>query len=514
MLATNSQPHEKTDREMLRDADVLSLKSLGFFTERVFNTLNPATEYNHNWHIDCIAEHLRAVEAGEIRRLIINMPPRELKTISVSIAFTAWLLGHYPSEQIVGCSYSKELSLDMSVKTRDILRSDWFQRIFPKTILKGDQDEKGKFATTLGGQRFATSVGGTITGMGGNYLILDDPLNPEEAVSEIERKAANHWVKTTFMSRFNDDRTGKLILVMQRLHADDTTGLIESMGNCTKLMLPAQFAKKEIIHVRGKIWNLEPNECMDKVRRPVEILQQKLKDLGPLDYACQYLQNPTPEEGAFFKRAWLKFYDDDDLPEGCRFYISSDFAVSEGEGDFTVHMVVGVSPDDDIYIVDLYREQTDSDTWCNALIDMILDWKPLETLEEKGVIEKAVDPLLKKLQSERQALCFRRKVPSITDKVTRAQAIRGRMAGGRVFFPTKKPFVAELLKEVFEFPNGTYDDQVDALSLFGRCLPSLRKGNVSKPKPNGRDEFKAKPVVVMDLINRMKRQYKRDHPQN
>lgn len=398
----------------------------------------------------------------------------------------------------------------MSVKCRDILRSDWYQRIFPKTILKSDQDEKGKFVTTLGGQRFATSVGGTVTGMGGNYLILDDPLNPEGADSEVERKSANDWVRSTFMSRFNDDRNGRLILVMQRVHADDTTALIESMGACTKLMLPAQFAQKEIIHVRGRVWEITAGECMDKLRRPEEVLQQKQRDLGPLAYAAQYLQNPTPDEGAFFQKSWLRFYDE--LPEGCRFYIASDYAVTEKDvgtdPDYTVHLVMAVSPDDDWYVVEIWRDRVDSHVWANALIDMVLEWKPLELLEEKGVIQKAVDPLLKKLQEERKAYCYRRQLPSIHDKVTRAQSFRGRMAAGRVYFPKDYPWVPALLKELMEFPRGKHDDQVDCLSLFGRAVPNLRKGVLKAKKPDGVNEFKPRPIVVGDLIARMKRRGK------
>lgn len=500
---------ELTDREAQYRLDLGVKNGLGFFTQKVFQTINPGTAYNHNWHIDCIAEHLRAVEAGDIKRLIINIPPRAMKTISVSIAFPAWLLGHNPSEKIVVASYSKELSLDMSVQCRDVLRSDWYQRIFPNTVLKSDQDEKGKFMTTRGGQRFATSVGGTVTGMGGNYLILDDPLNPEQAISDIERKRANNWVRSTYLSRFDDDLTGRAILVMQRVHADDTTGMLEGIGGWYKLMLPAQFAKKEIIHIRGRTWEMQAQQLMDSNRRTKEVLAEKLRELGPLNYAAQYLQNPTPEEGAFFKVAWLKFYDE--LPEGCRLYIASDYAVTEeSEGsdpDYTVHMVLAVSPDDDWYVVDLWRDRTDSEVWSDALIDMILEHKPLEMLEEKGVIEKAVDPLIKKKQQERKAWCYRRKIPSLTDKVARAQSFRGRMAAGRVLFPQKAPWVAELLKEVFEFPNGKHDDQVDCLSLFGRTAHTFRKGEI-KSKTVSADIYKPKPIIFGDLLAREKRRFK------
>lgn len=464
----------------LHNADLLSRYDLGYFTERVFNTLNPATVYEHNWHIDCIAEYLRAVERGECKRLIINIPPRTLKTISVSVAFPAWLLGRNPSEQIVVGSYSKELSLDMSVKCRDVLRSDWYQRIFKDTRLKIDQDEKGKFMTDVGGQRFATSVGGTVTGMGGNFLILDDPVNPEEAQSEIERKSTNNWVRSTFMSRFNDDRKGRMVVVMQRLHADDVTGMFLEMGGWEHLCLPAQFGKKTIIQIGAKKWEKDVGAFLDEGRRNKEVLKQKMNDLGPLGYAAQYLQNPTPDDGAFFQKGWMKFYDK--LPDNLRYYGASDFAVTSGGGDYTVHGILGVSPEDDWYLVDMWRSQEHSEVWANAQVDMIADYKPLEWYEEKGVIEKAVDPLVSKIMDERGVYCYRVKIASVKDKVTRAQALRGRMAAGRVYFPKNYPWVPDLMREVMQFPNSKHDDIVDMLSLFGLNAPNLKKGQIKIEK--------------------------------
>lgn len=468
--------------ENLRRADLLARYDLGYFTERVFGTVSPNDLYEHTWHVDCIAEHLRAVERGELRRLIVNMPPRMMKSISISIAWPAWLLGQNPKEQIVVASYTKELALDLSVKCRDVLRSDWYGRIFPGTVLKSDQDEKGKFATSLGGQRFATGVNGTLTGMGGQFLICDDPLNPELAASDVERKKANDWVSSTFLNRFNDRRTGSAVLVMQRLHADDTTGRLLEMGGWEHLCLPGMFEKRTIIEMGGKKWEKQAGECLDEKRFGKAVLEQTLREYGdPLKYAAQVQQNPTPDEGAFFRRDWMKWYEEE--PEGMRYYGSSDFAVTSEGGDFTVHGIMGVCPLDNWYMIDMWRGQEESHVWSHAMVDMIEDWKPLEWLEEKGAIEKAVDPLISKIMQERKIYCYRRKVASVHDKVTRAQTLRGRMAAGKVFFPKNKPWISAVLKEVLEFPNSKHDDIVDMLTLFGRMVHTMRRGEMEiKPR--------------------------------
>ncbi len=467
------------NKELLRQVDLLSRHDLGYFTERVFNTVSPNDVYEHNWHIDAISEYLRAVERGEIRRLIINMPPRMLKSISVSIAFPAWLLGRNPKEQIIVAAYAKELSLDLSVKCRDVLRSEWYKRIFPDTILKSDQDEKGKFATTAGGQRFATGVEGVLTGMGGNYLIVDDPLDPSRAISDVERKKANEWVSSTFLNRFNDRRTGRMVLVMQRLHSDDTTARMLEIGGCEHLCLPAEFKKKTIIKIGKKRWERERGDVLDEKRLTPDVIEQTKREYSdPFKYEAQMNQNPTPDEGMFFKKEWWQFYEVKDLPKNLKYYGASDYAVSDGDGDWTVHIVVGVDAEDNWYVVDMYRRKVDTLTWASAQVDMMQDFKPLEWFEEAGVIFRSVDPLLRKIMEQRGIYTYRKSVASVSDKETRAQALRGKAAMRKIFLPKDASWCGDMLEELGKFPMGKHDDIVDAMSLFARMMPVVRKASI------------------------------------
>ena len=193
------------------------------FAGRCFVDLNPQTDLAINWHIEVIAAKLTAVRNGEIRRLIINLPPRHLKSLMASIAFPAWCLGHDPSAQILCVSYAQDLADKLSRDCRGIMMSKWYRRIFP-TRLASQRQAVQEFITTRQGYRLATSNGGVLTGRGADIIVIDDPLKPEEALSDARRQAANEWYDHTLYSRLNDKREGAIVIVMQRLHEDDLVG--------------------------------------------------------------------------------------------------------------------------------------------------------------------------------------------------------------------------------------------------------------------------------------------------
>ena len=194
-----------------------------FFAQRCFSELNPHTAFADNWHLEVIAAKLIAVREGKIRRLIINLPPRHLKSIMASIAFPAWCLGHDPSIQLLCVSYAQDLADKLARDCRSIVISPWYQRIFP-TRLAPHRQAVQEFLTTRQGYRLATSNGGVLTGRGADIILIDDPLKPEEALSAVRRKAANEWFDHTLYSRLNDKRHGAIVIIMQRLHEDDLAG--------------------------------------------------------------------------------------------------------------------------------------------------------------------------------------------------------------------------------------------------------------------------------------------------
>lgn len=200
------------------------------FIERCFYELNPDTRFLPNWHIELIASELEACRRGDTKRLIINVPPRSLKSHCATVAFPAFLLGHNPSAQIICASYAQPLASKLAIDCRSILNSDWYQSLFPSTRLSAERQAVQEFATTQNGFRLATSVGGVLTGRGADFIIIDDPLKPDEALSDTQRASVNQWYDNTLYSRLNNKGTGCIIIIMQRLHEDDLVGHVLEQG--------------------------------------------------------------------------------------------------------------------------------------------------------------------------------------------------------------------------------------------------------------------------------------------
>src|SRR5246127_2119080 len=221
-----------------RELDVILRSDLGYFAERCFYQLNPQAAFLTNWHIEVIAAKLAAVRQGKIRRLIINLPPRHLKSLMASIAFPAWCLGHDPSAQILCVSYAQDLADKLARDCRGIMMSPWYRRIFPPRLAAHRQAVQ-EFITTRQGYRLATSTGGVLTGRGAGSILIDDPLKPEEAQSKTQRQGCNEWFVNTLYSRLNDKRTDAIAIIMQRLHEDDLVGHVLGLEPWEVLSFPA-----------------------------------------------------------------------------------------------------------------------------------------------------------------------------------------------------------------------------------------------------------------------------------
>ena len=193
------------------------------FAARCFGDLNPQAELAMNWHLEVIAAKLMEVRQGWIKRLIINLPPRHLKSLMASIAFPAWCLGHDPSAQILCVSYAQDLADKLARDCRSIMMRPWYRQIF-RTRLAAQRNAVQEFITTCQGYRLATSTGGVLTGRGADFILIDDPLKPEEALSKALRQACNEWYANTLYSRLNDKRSGVIVIIMQRLAEDDLVG--------------------------------------------------------------------------------------------------------------------------------------------------------------------------------------------------------------------------------------------------------------------------------------------------
>jgi len=279
------------------------------FVEKVFATLSPGQTFVPEWYIEALAYQLERMRRGEIRRLIINMPPRSLKSIVISVALPAFLLGHDPTLRIICVSYSADLAKKLSNDFRAIIESSWYRAAFPGTRIGPYKNSETEIEFTQRGFRLATSVGGTLTGRGGDLIIVDDPLKPDDAFSDLKRSEVNHFFTNTLLSRLDDKRTGAIVVVMQRLHVDDLTGfLLSSSDEWEVLSLPAIAEIDERIRLLGgRIHLRKAGEALSE-REPLEVLNNLKRAMGGDAFSAQYQQAPVPPGGAMVKRVWIKRY--------------------------------------------------------------------------------------------------------------------------------------------------------------------------------------------------------------
>jgi len=287
------------------ELDAKTRQDFLFFLFRALKTMAPGVRYEPNWHMEAMAEYLAAAARGEITRLIINLPPRMLKSSMVSVAWPAWLLGQEPTMRLMAASYAQSLATKHSVDCRAVMQSRWYKRAFPQTRLAHDQNEKEKFATTQRGYRIATSVGGAATGEGGNILIVDDPINPLQAAQHASRQAVNQWFDHTFATRLDDKRTGAIVLVMQRLHREDLAGYLLERGGWEHLNLPAIAPEKTVIALGNYSHVREAGEALHPQRESLKLLERTKRELGNANFSAQYQQHPITAEGTLVKPHWF-----------------------------------------------------------------------------------------------------------------------------------------------------------------------------------------------------------------
>jgi hypothetical protein len=275
------------------------------FLEGSFSELNPQKEYLPSGHVEVIAAALEECRIGKLRRLAINVPPRSLKSHTTSVAFPAFVLGHNSAAQVICASYAQDLADNLAGDCRSLMMSDWYHDLFPKTRLATRRSALSDFMTTERGFRLSTSVGGILTGRGADFIILDDPLKPDEALSETQRTSVNNWYDHTLVSRLNDKRNGVVIIVMQRLHEDDLVGHALRQGGWKLLKFPA-IAEEDETHVietpfGRKTFTRRAGEALHPEREPLEVLANLREIQGEYHFAAQYQQSPSPRGGGMIK---------------------------------------------------------------------------------------------------------------------------------------------------------------------------------------------------------------------
>jgi predicted phage terminase large subunit-like protein len=482
-----------------RDLKAVLRTDLASFIHRTFRELVPGESYLPNWHIDAIAEHLMQCARGDIKRLVITIPPRSLKSIAASVAFSAWVLGRQPHRKLICASYSQELSGQLSVNCRSIMGAEWYGDLFPGVLLPG-KHKQNLIRTSEGGMRLATSVSGTMRGFGGDMIILDDPLKGIEMISKAERTRVAEWYDSVVVGRLNNKNEGVIILIMQRIHEDDLVGHVMEREEWVELKIPAIAPERQSYLVgRGLYYPREAGEVIQAERESREHLDQVLRSIGSYNFAAQYQQEPVPLAGNLFRRAWFQRYQPDVTREFDQVVQSWDTGITGDESsDYSVCTTWGIIGQD-CYLIDVFRRQLEYPDLKRHVIALAERHRPTTILIEAAGTGR---PLVQELRRETELRPIAVKVKG--DKEVRAISSQAKVEGGHVLLLDGAPWLSIYLDEMAAFPGGRHDDQVDSTTQFLRWMiarsqpaprrrPDPQRPLGVSPRPKGQPMGRRKP---------------------
>jgi predicted phage terminase large subunit-like protein len=432
-------------------------KDLVSFVRKMFHVLNPSAIFQMNWHIRAIAYVLEQVRLGEIKRLIITVPPRSLKSIMCSVAVPAFVLGHDPTKRLIVASYSADLAIKHGNDFRTVVNSAEYHAIFPGTRISAMKNTQTEVVTTLNGFRLAISVDGTLTGRGGDIIIIDDPIAALAALSQKSREHVVDWYFNTLLSRLDDKQSGAIVLVMQRLHEDDLAGvLLRGSDEWTVLNLPAIAQQDEKIRIgNGQVRVRRAGNVLHPEREPREVLESLRAQLGPEIFSAQYQQQPVAPGGAMIKRVWVHHFDQ--LPQSGQIIQSWDVANKQGEeNDYSVCTTWRVH-ENRYYLIDVLRGRFDFPALRRKVSEQAKLHKASQVLIEDAGFGTA---LIQELKTTLSVVGVKPEY----DKKIRMAIQSAKFENGQVFFPKEAPWLRDLEDELFAFPNSRHDDQVDSIS--------------------------------------------------
>jgi predicted phage terminase large subunit-like protein len=452
----------------------LLAQNLMAFTEFAFSVIRPEISFKPNWHLEAVTEKLSQVASGKIRRLIITLPPRTLKSLCASVALPAWFLGHYPSERVVVVSYSDLLARTHANDFRLLVNDRIYQAAFPAMCLGRESDRE--ITTMKRGKRIATSIEGTLTGLGGNLIVIDDPLKLGDAMSEAVRARVIEWFRSTLLSRGDDKSATRIVVVMQRVHQNDLVGYLLEQGGFEVLNLPAIAQRTETYDLGGgRAYTRQKGELLHPDHEPAHVLMELKRQMGPIAFSAQYQQSPIPPGGTIIKRKWLTTYDDVSYQSGDRVIMSWDIALSEAEtGDYSACVVL-LNRKEIFYILEVVRGRFPFEMLKQKVMEVKRRYGSSTLVIEDSPISRGL------IQSLREQSINVTMYKPDTDKRARVIAQTDLFAGGSVRFPRRAAWLEECIAEILAFP-GRHDDQVDALTqglAWGRqrnLVPRLQIG--------------------------------------
>jgi predicted phage terminase large subunit-like protein len=463
------------DRKAL---DVLYRLNFGAFAYAAYEVVHPGEPLVPNWHIDCICHRLAGMESGQVSiRLVVNLPPRSLKSYLVSVAWVAWMLGRNPCLRIICASYSEDLASKFSRDCRALMESPFYKRIF-RTRLNPKKSTEGEFETTKRGSRLATSVGGTLTGRGGDIIIIDDPTKANDANSQVALETANEWFRNTALSRLNSQSKSLVIVTQQRLHTNDLSGTLLDQG-WPSLIIPAVAIEAENYAVaEGEVYHRPSGELLQPERDSPEVIEEIKRNVGSRIFAAQYQQNPTPPEGNMIKASWLSRYQS--LPSQKKFrtfVLSCDPAgKASARNDYTAMTVVGIDAKT-LYVLRVSRGHWTVLEMQERIKALASQWDVTHVIVEDTSSGMGLIQILR----EQTRLSVIGRHPK-EDKETRLSRHQGQFEAGRILLPIEAPWLADFENELLgrEFAPRTCRTRIGLLSAA--CLSLFIKHDRTSPQ--------------------------------
>jgi len=472
---TPNEPSPRSLFEVLLRNDFLS------FALKVFEHLAPAKRLELTIAVEAIAYAVQQIIDGRRRRQTIAVPPRSLKSILASVALPAFLLGRNPSARIICVSYNEGLAAKHSLDCRSVMKSSWYQELFPATRIDTKKDTEIYFRTTDGGFRDSTSVGGTLTGLGAELIIIDDPMKSQDAFSDGRREKIKEWYGDTLLSRLDDQATGAILILMQRLHEEDLVGHVTRNGGWHQLSLPATAEELQIVErTEGKLFVRFPGHVLDPARFPPEALKTVKDEMSARGFAAQFQQNPLPLENDLVRWSWFRFaaYE----PQDCTYTQSWDFASKDTEFSSYTVCTTWARSKDHHYLVDVFRKRLSAAAMYEAVLTQARRWRVSEILIEDAAAGTYV---ISSMRAQRP-IGMPAPIPirPEVDKATRFYTAASVIEQGRVFLKEGAPWIKDLQTEIAQFPRGRFSDQVDSISQYlGRA--ERRRLNPAKAEHRG-----------------------------
>jgi len=434
-------------------------------------------------HHDLLCRALDKVASGELKRLMIFMPPGCAKSTYATVRFPAYYLGRNKQHGVITASHTDELAKHFGGKVRNLIAGQLARNVFGLKLTQ-DTRAKDEWNTEDGGFYLSAGVGGAIAGRRGDLLIADDLIKGRQAADSVpERNRVWNWWVADFRSR--GKKGYSMVLIMTRWHEDDVAGRI----------LPETWNGESgpVVDRNGETWEViclpaKAREDDMLGRAPGEYLWPEYFDRehwsmaeviqGPRNWMSLYQQVPSTEDGLHFKREWIRHYTQ--LPDQLTYYMSGDYAVTDDDGDFTEIAVWGVDSARNVYVVDWWSGQKTADVWCGELLDRAKRWRAVRHAGESGVIRRAVEPMLRAMMKDRGVFIACEWTATSTNKVAESATFQGLCAAGHVYWPHTS-WAEEVIDQLMRFPAGRRDDKVDACSRFGNFIHKTWKPPAAAP---------------------------------